>query len=885
MFGRPSEEIVGEHFSTLVAGGLGSSSFIFDEMVRSASGGAACGPNRSVELNFLRKDGTEFSAEFHVSPLSIGDQKFNVLFIRDISMRKKMEDELRKLSKAVEQSPSIVIITDVKGDIEYVNPRFTQVTGYSPDEVLGKNPRILKSGETAPAVYQRMWETIMSGQEWRGELYDRKKDGTCYWASTVISPIKSPDGEITHFLGTQEDITQIKKAEAALRESERKYKELVERSNSIIFKMSYDGTILSFNEFAEKFFGFSREELVGRNVIGTIVPPFDSTGRDLRAMIGGILSDPEKYASNVNENVTKDGTRVWIHWSNTVIKDEAGRPSAILCVGNDITQQKKAEEALRQSEERFRLTFENAAVGMALSDLEGRYVKVNRAMCSMLGYSEEEMLSISFQSISHPEDLQRNLELRRMLDEGKIDSFQMEKRYYSKDGQVVWTVLSVSALRNGAGRRIYDLAQLLDITPRKIFESELKKSEERFRALFDESPIALFEEDYSAVKAYLDGVGDVEKHFKRHPGAVDACASLIKLVGANRAAMKLYEAENAGELPQLFKLSDPGRRAHFASRFLAFARGATEHTVEVRSKTLRGKPIFLSLKAMIVPGTNNWERVIVAVQDITALKEAEAELRKYSSALEARVEERTKELEESHRRLLQAERLAAIGSLAAQVGHDLRNPLTTINTNLYYLDRILPKERDDRVKESMAHMSYAVRHANKIVEDLVEYSRQAELKKVRLQLRTVVLDAVDSVPTPNRVKLTVRVPSYIFVDGDASRLVRVFQNLFSNAIDAMPKGGRLTVSSQVKDGFVVTKVADTGVGMTKQQMGRLFTPLYTTKAQGLGMGLAIVKRLVEGHGGRISAQSVPGKGTTFTIVLPLAARRAELRRSRQDKPR
>ncbi len=129
----------------------------------------------------------------------------------DVTKKRHVEEQLRKLSRAVEQSPSIVIITDNKGCIEYVNPKFTQVTGYTPEEVVGENPRTLKSGEMSPGEYRHLWKTITSGQEWRGEFHNRKKSGELYWEAASISPIRNPDGEISHYVAVKEDITERKR--------------------------------------------------------------------------------------------------------------------------------------------------------------------------------------------------------------------------------------------------------------------------------------------------------------------------------------------------------------------------------------------------------------------------------------------------------------------------------------------------------------------------------------------------------------------------------------------------------------------------------------------------------------------------------------------------
>ncbi|MCX6993037.1 MAG: PAS domain S-box protein [Kiritimatiellaeota bacterium] len=181
-------------------------------------------------LNFTnrykRKDGSYTFIEWRSTPHG------NLIYAaaRDITERKRGEDELRKLSQAVEQSPAIVVITDPLGNIEYVNPKFSQVTRYDADEALGKNPRILKSGETSGEAYKRLWETITSGREWHGEFHNKKKDGTLYWESALIAPVMDSNRRITHFLAIKEDITERKQAEEALHQSkidlEKAYRQL-----------------------------------------------------------------------------------------------------------------------------------------------------------------------------------------------------------------------------------------------------------------------------------------------------------------------------------------------------------------------------------------------------------------------------------------------------------------------------------------------------------------------------------------------------------------------------------------------------------------------------------------------------------------------------------
>lgn len=443
-----------------------------------------------------------------------------------------------------------------------------------------------------------------------------------------------------------------------------------------------------------------------------------------------VQEDPTKQASlrvqalavkgaspAVEDFIRPDGSRVELQ-SVVVPITRSGRRARCI-IGVETAEYRLAEEALSESERRFRSAFEDAAIGMALMGADGSWLQVNGALCVMLGYSKDEMLSSKLQALALPEDSDADADLNRQMFEGKLQTFQRERRLVHKDGRTLWVWMSGSLVRDAEGRPLY---------------------------------------------------------------------------------------------------------------------------------------------------------AVVQVQDITAKKRAEEELRKYSSQLEIMVKQRTEELERTHALLLEAERLAAIGSMAAQVGHDLRNPLTAITTNIYLLEQSLPASQKAKLEGPLKLINSAVRHANKIVDDLVEYSRPSELKKARLSLRAVIADAVHDVPIPDNIRVHLKLSPDVSVYGDASSLRRVVQNLVANAVEAMPEGGRLQVHlDKVGEDAVIT-VSDTGTGMSEADIAKAFTPFFTTKARGLGMGLAIVKRLVEAHEGDVKLQSELGKGTVVTVKIPSAER-------------
>jgi diguanylate cyclase (GGDEF)-like protein/PAS domain S-box-containing protein len=200
--------------------------------------------------------------------------------------------ELRKLTRAVEQSPTGIIITDTEGKIEYVNPAFSAATGYRPEEVRGENPRLLKSGEQSPEVYKELWETIRAGREWRGEFHNKRKDGTYYWADATIAPITDEEGRITHYVGEQENITERKRMEESLRESERFARATVDALSANIAILDRSGTIVAVNrawrDFADANPPVSGNVCEGANYLEVCAAAKGEGEEDARAFAAGI---------------------------------------------------------------------------------------------------------------------------------------------------------------------------------------------------------------------------------------------------------------------------------------------------------------------------------------------------------------------------------------------------------------------------------------------------------------------------------------------------------------------------------------------------------------------------------------------------------------------
>ncbi len=252
-------------------------------------------------------------------------------------------------------------------------------------------------------------------------------------------------------------------------------------------------------------------------------------------------------------------------------------------------------------------------------------------------------------------------------------------------------------------------------------------------------------------------------------------------------------------------------------------------------------------------------------------RRAFSEYRENQAAQHA-LEQQTKHLEElvveRTEKLQRAERFAAIGETASMVGHDLRNPLTGIASAAYFLKKKYGPQMDDAGRAMLKVIESNVAYSDKIINDLLDYSRNIILNLTKTNLKLLVGKAIALINAPTNVEVVDSTGNPPEIIVDETKIIRVLANLMKNAVDAMPQGGKLTVRSEDLDGEVRILVSDTGEGISEEDQKKLFQPLFTTKAKGMGFGLAICQRIIEAHHGRISVESTPGKGTTFKINIP-----------------
>ena len=723
--------------------------------------------------------------------------------------------------------------------IVFSNKTFGKILGYTTEEITSLSPQgvaQLIHEEDREVFFSRMKERL-TGKQALSPLDFRavKKDGSIVWLE-VISNYIVFNGQPA-LLGTFLDITDRVEAQKKKKESEEKYKELANALPQIVFETDLTGKITFVNDQVSKIAGYAPEEVINHQVMQFIIPEQkEKAAENLKEMLlGNVIGSGELTF------MRKDGSPFLALVKSAKIFSE-NKVVGLRGILLDITEQKKAQDDLQKSEERLRTIVANSPIGIATSYIDKHFLSANDAFCKILGYTEDELRKLTFKEITHPEDMEESAARMEDLETGRISSFTLEKRYIKKDGSVINGKIMVSATRDQKNRPTLFIAELEDISEQKKKERELKEERKKLETITQSigAGFVVISKDFHVLWA--------NKFIKEYKGDIEgklcyATLNDLSDVCPDCGVKKVYE------------------------------NGIDIDAHEYASIDIKGKPYWVEIIA--TPIRDDAGNIISATEiavDITEKKNLQQELAEYSQNLEKIVDERTEQLKQAQARLVKSERLAAIGELAAMVGHDLRNPLAGMGSATYYLNKKCSQKLTATELDILKTIDNCIDHSNKIVNDLLEYSREINLEKSETTPKELVTEALTNLKIPEAIQVIDLTENEPRINVDTIKMNRILVNIFKNAFDAMPNGGTLKITTKNKDG-VEMKFTDTGVGMSEETLGKIWNPLFTTKASGMGFGLAICKRFVEAHGGIISATSTLGKGTTFTIKIPISSRR------------
>ena len=449
---------------------------------------------KDYELRLKKKDGT-------LSEVSVGAQ---ILFdedgyisgvagiLRDITERKQAQEALKtseqKYRSIFENAMEGIFQSTTEGKFISVNPALARIHLYdSPEEMIRHVDNVGRQLWVSSEEWKRYVDALKKNEAVNFEAEQYRKDGTTCWLSLTTRAIKDEKQKIILYEGMVRDITEQKKFEEALEKSEEKYRELVQNANSIIMRRDIAGGVTFFNEFAQHFFGYTEKEIIGKNVVGTIVPEYESTGRSLKSLIEDIGINPDCHANNINENMNRKGERFWIAWTNKPVYNDEGQVIEILCIGNDITERKRAEEELRREKNFSQTLVQSSPAFFVAISPDGKTIMMNDALLTALGYTGAEVAGRDYLTTFVPESD------RGPLSETFLDIVHLQKstvnenHILTRQGGQLLVEWHGRPIFNETGEMEYFFGVGIDITDRKRAEARLRESEELYRVAIESS--------------------------------------------------------------------------------------------------------------------------------------------------------------------------------------------------------------------------------------------------------------------------------------------------------------------------------------------------------------------------------------------------------------
>jgi PAS domain S-box-containing protein len=875
--------------------------------------------------------------------------------------RKRAEEALRlseaKFRGLVESSPDGMVLVSSDGKIVLANSHTEKLFGYTREELLGATIEILvperfrtrHSQHRAGYFASPRVRPMGSGPE----LIGLRKDGSEFPTEINLGYHQTKEGLIV--LATIRDITERKRAEALLA-GEKHVLEMIatgvplhevlavltrgieEQSPGMLCSiLLLDPHGLNLRHGAAPSLPESYMRAIDGIAIGPSVGSCGTAAyRREPVIVSDIATDP--LWADFRDLGLSHGLRAC--WSTPIFSTHGdvlgtfamyyreprnpGQPDLELIeratqIAGIAIERKRAEEALRESEERFRSAFEDAAIGMALVGVDGGFLKVNRPLCEVLGYPEQQLLATNFQAITHPDDLETDLGYVRQTLAGEVSSYQMEERYLHKLGHVVWVLKSVSLLRGTKGSPLYFIAQLQDISARKraeeslhaLYRASLQIQEplglrQRLDRLLQTAQTLLELDRINILLADPEGrmLQAVASHGVEEP--LEAIQVPIGPEGGGIAQAYLTRRmivwDGLAPVPEQLRLQPPYDRI-----------------AALRSQVFANVPLVVQGRAIGVLGADRKHSrrpldgatlellQLFSSQAAVAIEQGQLYEAQRMAAiqLEATVEARTRDLQTANLHLEEASRHKS--EFLATMSHELRTPLNSILGFSELLQDPTLGSLNEKQARYVQNILVGGQHLLALINDLLDLSK---VEAGKLELHPETFSLPDAIKAAFRIiwpqaeakqqVLELQVADDLpTIRADLVRFTQILCNLLSNAVKFTPDAGRITVTAQrgsrgegpgardsspldptpytlQSDEFVELAVQDTGIGIRPEDLPKLFQSFtqleqtFTKSAQGTGLGLALTKHLVELHGGTIWAESAgEGRGSTFTIRLPL----------------
>ncbi len=747
------------------------------------------------------------------------------------------EERFRSL---VETISDCVWEVDMGWRFTYISPKVKDLLGYEPSEVLGRTPFDFMLPEEAVRVRAFLTDAARVRRPFKAlEHMGLHRDGRRVIIETSGVPVLDGEGRPLMYRGSDRDITERKRMEEALVNSEKRFRQLADSALEGLFIYDETGIMLDANLSLLKMSGYGYGEVVGKDVMGFVSP------ESLEQVRGFMRSDYEGPREVLMRR--KDGTSLLIEVHGRPILHE-GRQARVVAV-RDISERKRMEEALKKSEAMYHMITQNMSDTLWLMDMNLRTIWVSPSVEKKRGYGLAEIQTMPLERQLTPESLRTVLAVaseeltpERLHRRGLDISRNMDLEFCRKDGTTYWSEARFTVIRDREGTPVGVLGVGRDIEERKQAERALRHSEERFSKAFHMSPAP------TTINTFDEG---------RY---VDMNDSFLRLLGYGREDLV---GHRLSDLPIWADRED--HRALFRRlKTEGWVRGQTLHLL---TKNGELKDVLASCEIIML---NDRRFVLSICYDVTEQRRLESQLRR-------------------------SQKMEAVGTLAGGIAHDFNNILGAV---IGYTE-IAQRESglSPRLKRHLEQIHKAGERATQLVQQILTFSRQAEERPQPIRIRPIIKEALHllraSLPTTILIRQDIRAEHDLIL-ADPTQIHQIMMNLCTNAAHAMREGkGELTIRlapAEVGDRdarpdphglnagrYLVLTVGDTGAGIDPGIIDRIFDPFFTTKkpGEGTGMGLAVVHGIVKNCGGAVTVKSEPGKGAEFNVYFPLLPEETE----------
>ncbi len=743
----------------------------------------------------------------------------------------------------IDQAPTAIAMFDK--NMNYIAASQKWRTDYRlKEDIIGKN-------------HYRLFPNI--SEEWKeihrkclgGEIHRKdeecffREDGTEQWISWEVRPWYTEDDQIGGLVMHTADITQVKLVERQTYEKQQLMETVLESIDVGIVACDKDGKLTLFNRATKEWHGLPPRPIPQEQL---------SDYYGLYSVDGSRPLKPEEipllkvlYSGNLeNEEIMikpNTGNNIKVSINGSRFYDEKGEVAGAVIAMHNITERKKAEVKLRISEETFRGSFEHAAIGMAVLNPEGKWVQVNNRVCEIVGYTPKELLNLTFQDITHPDDLYLDIKLLEELVAGEREYYHMDKRYYHKDGHIVYINLAVSIVRNEDGQPLFFVSQITDITRQKIAEEKLTRTLGELEGLLESST------QVSIIGIKPDGLITV---FNK--GAENLLGySRDEMIGKQTPAV----IHSKKEMKQRSKeyLNKYGEKKEGVELFKSLAHNNQFDTREWTYKRKNGTTFPVQLTITEIKDGLEVVGYLGVATDISDLKTAQREL---SSIID-----------------LTNDQNSRLKNFAHIVSHNLRSHSGNFGMllDLYVEDH--PEQKEDQIIEMLfkasSNLKETIDHLNEVTvintsvsETLINVNLRNEIEKATNAVNALIIEA--------ELEVINLVPADLEIMGIRAYMESILLNFTTNAIKyrSLERASFIKFSILEKKKHIQLIIEDNGLGIDikrhRQKLFGMYKTFHNNK-DSRGIGLFITKNQIEAMGGKIEVDSIVDKGTKFTITL------------------